>query len=218
MKSKIKSTQYLFAGLFAGLSFIGAGCAQERNFQADAQPNPIGVQQPQTPSLQIPSPARSPEVPYVPTPQAVVDRMLQIAQVTPDDVVYDLGSGDGRIPITAVRQFNARRAVGVDINPQRVSEANQNAQTANVTDRVEFREQDLFETDLREASVVTLYLLPDVNLRLRPKLLNELQPGTRIVSHSFDMGEWEPEQVEQVDGSTIYYWTVPENVPENLRQ
>jgi Methyltransferase domain len=228
MKSKIKSTQYLFAGLFAGLSFIGVGCAQERNFQADAQPNPTGVQQPQTASPQIvspqtqspqtSSPARNPEVPYVPTPQAVVDRMLQIAQVTPDDVVYDLGSGDGRIPITAVRQFNARRAVGVDINPQRVSEANQNAQTANVTDRVEFREQDLFETDLREASVVTLYLLPDVNLRLRPKLLNELQPGTRIVSHSFDMGEWEPEQVEQVDGSTIYYWTVPENVPENLRQ
>jgi ribosomal protein L11 methylase PrmA len=117
-----------------------------------------------------------------------------------------------------VRRFNAQRAVGVDINPQRVNEANRNAQQTNVTDRVEFRQQDLFETDLRDATVVTLYLLPAVNLRLRPKLLSELRPGTRIVSHAFDMGDWEPEQVEEVDGQTIYYWTVPEDVPANLRQ
>jgi precorrin-6B methylase 2 len=208
----------LFAGLVVGLSIAGVSCTQQSDFQADAQTTPTAAQEPQTQAPTQTSPERSPDVPYVPTPQAVVDRMLQIANVTDNDVVYDLGSGDGRIPITAVRQYNVQRAVGVDINPQRISEANQNAQSANVTDQVEFREQDLFETDLSEASVVTLYLLPDVNLRLRPKLLSELKPGSRIVSHAFDMGDWEPEQVERVGSSTIYYWTVPENIPENLRQ
>jgi precorrin-6B methylase 2 len=206
----------LFAGLVVGLSLVGVSCKQS-DVQADAQTPPT-VAQPQVQEAPPQSPERSRDVPYVPTPQAVVDRMLQIANVTDDDVVYDLGSGDGRIPITAVRQYNVQRAVGVDINPERISEANQNAQSANVTDRVEFREQDLFETDLREATVVTLYLLPEVNLRLRPKLLSELRPGSRIVSHAFDMGDWEPERVEEVGGNTIYYWTVPENVPENLRQ
>jgi precorrin-6B methylase 2 len=204
----------LFAGLVVVLSIAGVSCTTQSDVQADAQATPTVAQEPQTQQ----SPERTPDVPYVPTPQAVVDRMLEIANVTANDVVYDLGSGDGRIPISAVRQYNVQRAVGVDINPQRISEANQNAQSANVTDRVEFREQDLFETDLSEASVVTLYLLPDVNLRLRPKLLSELKPGSRIVSHAFDMGDWEPEQVEQVEGSTIYYWTVPENIPESLRQ
>ena len=204
----------LFMGLIVGVSLasVGVGCTQQRDFQADAQTNPP------TGQAETQAPTRAPDVPYVPTPQAVVDRMLQIANVGSNDVVYDLGSGDGRIPITAVRQFNAQRAVGVDINPQRVQEANQNAQQANVTDRVEFRQQDLFETDLRDASVVTLYLLPEVNLRLRPKLLSELRPGTRIVSHAFDMGDWKPERTENVDGRTIYYWTVPENVPANLKQ
>jgi precorrin-6B methylase 2 len=204
----------LLMGLMIGFSLasVGVGCTQQRDFQADAQTNPA-TEQPQTQA-----PTRAPDVPYVPTPQPVVDRMLQIANVGSNDVVYDLGSGDGRIPITAVRQYNAKRATGVDINPQRVREANQNAQQANVTDRVEFRQQDLFETDLREASVVTLYLLPEVNLRLRPKLLSELRPGTRIVSHAFDMGDWKPERTENVDGRTIYYWTVPENVPANLKQ
>jgi SAM-dependent methyltransferase len=204
----------LLVGLGVGISLITAGCIQGRDFQADAQtnPNPSAVK----PEDVAPR-ARAPEVPYVPTPQVVVERMLEIANVGSNDIVYDLGSGDGRIPITAVRRFNAQRAVGVDINPERVREANENAQQANVTDRVEFREQDLFETDLSGASVVTLYLLPDVNLRLRPKLLRELKPGSRIVSHSFDMGDWEPEKTEQVEGRTIYYWTVPETVPENLR-
>jgi protein-L-isoaspartate O-methyltransferase len=204
----------LFTGLIVGLSIVGVGvgCTQQRDFQADAQTQAPATQ-PQTQA-----PERAPDVPYVPTPEAVVDRMLQIAKVNSNDVVYDLGSGDGRIPITAVREYNARRAVGVDINPERVREANQNAQQANVTDRVEFRQQDLFETDLRNASVVTLYLLPEVNLRLRPKLLNELKPGTRIVSHAFDMGDWKPDRVETVDGRNIYFWTVPENVPANLRQ
>jgi ribosomal protein L11 methylase PrmA len=142
--------------------------------------------------------------------------MLQLAQVNSNDVIYDLGSGDGRIPITAAQRFGIR-SVGVDINPQRVQEANANAQKAGVTNSVEFRQQDLFETDLRNATVVTLYLLPDVNLKLRPKLLRELRPGTRIVSHAFDMGDWQPQQVKQVDGKTIYLWVVPENVPPNLR-
>jgi len=204
----------LVTGLLVGLSFasMGVGCTQQRDAQADAQTSPTTTQS------QTQAPERAPDVPYVPTPQVVVDRMLQITKVNSNDVVYDLGSGDGRIPITAVRQFNAQRAVGIDINPERIREANQNAQQANVTDRVEFRQQDLFQTDLRNASVVTLYLLPDVNLRLRPKLLSELRPGTRIVSHAFDMGDWKPERVENVDRRTIYYWTVPENVPANLKQ
>lgn len=202
----------LLVGLVAGVSLTGIGvaCTQQRDFQADAQTSPTGTQQSQTQA-----PTRSPDVPYVPTPEAVVDEMLKIAKVNSNDVVYDLGSGDGRIPIAAVQKYNARRAIGVDINPERVQEANQNAQQANVTDRVEFRQQDLFETDLREASVVTLYLLPEVNLRLRPKLLSELKPGTRIVSHAFDMGDWKPERVVNVDGRTVYYWTVPEKVPAN---
>jgi ribosomal protein L11 methylase PrmA len=131
-------------------------------------------------------------------------------------VIYDLGSGDGRIPITAAQKYGIR-GVGVDIDPQRVREANANAQKAKVTNQVEFRQQDLFQTDLSEATVVTLYLLPDINLKLRPKLLQELKPGTRIVSHAFDMGEWKPQQVERVDGRTIYLWVVPEQVPANLR-
>ncbi|WP_404785788.1 SAM-dependent methyltransferase [Altericista sp. CCNU0014] len=204
----------LLAGLAVGLGLasLGVGYARQRDFRADAQTNSITAQ------TQTQAPARVPDVPYVPTPRAVVDRMLQIANVNRNDVVYDLGSGDGRIPIAAVRQYNAKRAVGVDINPERIREANENARKANVTDRVEFRQQDLFETDLRGASVVTLYLLSSVNLRLRPKLLSELRPGTRIVSHAFDMGDWKPDRVERVAGSTIYYWTVPENVPANLKQ
>lgn len=203
----------LLAGLVVGVSLatVGIACTQQRNSQAEAQSSPT-VAQP----AQAPQP--SPDVPYVPTPEAVVDRMLQLAKVNRNDVVYDLGSGDGRIPIAAVQKYQARRAVGVDINPELVREAKQNAQNAKVSDRVEFREQDLFKTDLREASVVTLYLLPEVNLRLRPKLLSELKPGTRIVSHAFDMGDWKPDRVENVEGRTIYYWTVPKNVPANLKR
>ena len=149
------------------------------------------------------------DVPYVPTPQTVVEEMLKIAAVTKDDVVYDLGSGDGRIVITAAKKYGAR-GVGIDIDPERVKEANANAVQAGVTNRVKFLEQDLFETDFKEASVVTLYLLPDINLRLRPKLWSELKPGTRIVSHAFDMGDWTPERTEHVEGRTIYYWVIPE--------
>lgn len=174
-----------------------AGCTQER----------FDTQSPTTsPSIQAQQ--RQPDVPYVPTPQTVVDRMLTIANVNKNDVLYDLGSGDGRIVITAAQKYGTR-GVGIDINSERIEEANNNARQAGVTDLVEFRQQDLFQSDLSEATVVTLYLLPEVNLRLRPKLLKELKPGTRIVSHAFNMGDWQPQRVEQVDGSTIYYWVVP---------
>lgn len=156
------------------------------------------------------------DVPYVPTPEPVVAEMLRIANVNENDVIYDLGSGDGRIVLTAARKYGAR-GVGVDIDPELVQKANENARAAGLDDRVKFIQQDLFETDISDASVVTLYLLSDVNLKLRPKLLAELKPGTRIVSHAFDMGNWEPEQVVQVEGRTIYYWVVPEEVPEQLR-
>ena len=149
------------------------------------------------------------DVPYVPTPQEVVDEMLKMANVGKDDVVYDLGCGDGRLVITAVKKYGAKRAVGVDIDPQRIKESNENARAAGVTDRVEFIERDLFQTDIKDATVVTLYLLPEVNLRLRPKLLSDLRPGTRIVSHAFDMGDWQPEKTARIDDRTIYFWTVP---------
>ena len=151
---------------------------------------------------------RTPDVIFVPTPQEVVDAMLEVAKVTKTDVVYDLGSGDGRIPVTAAKKYGAR-AVGIDIDPQRIKEANANAQTAGVTDKVKFLNQDLFTTDISEASVVTLYLLPSLNVKLMPKLKAELKPGTRIVSHAFDMGDWKPEQTLNVNGRTVYYWTIP---------
>ena len=150
---------------------------------------------------------RDPDVIYVPTPQEVVDAMLAMANVSSTDVVYDLGSGDGRIPITAAQKYGAR-AVGIDINPQRIKEANENLAKANVGGKVKFLNQDLFETDISEATVVTLYLLPSLNLKLMPTL-KKLKPGTRIVSHSFDMGtEWPPEKTQDVGGRTIYLWTI----------
>ena len=147
------------------------------------------------------------EVPYVPTPPEVVDVMLDAAGVKQGDVLYDLGCGDGRIVIAAARRFGVR-GVGVDIDPQRILEANANAKAAGVTDLVEFREQNLFDVDLRPATVVTLYLLSSVNLKLRPKLLREVRPGTRVVSHAFDMGEWEPDQELAVGHRKVYLWRV----------
>jgi predicted O-methyltransferase YrrM len=151
---------------------------------------------------------REPDVPYVATPPAVVAKMLELARVTKDDVVYDLGSGDGRIVIMAAQRFGAR-GVGVEIDPGLVLEAHDNAKRAGVADRVHFLLQDLFETDLRAATVVTLDLMESVNLELRPKLWRELRPGTCIVSHDFSMGDWPPEQVVSVDNHRIYAWTIP---------
>ena len=147
------------------------------------------------------------DVPYVPTPMRVVDRMLEMAEVGPDDYLIDLGSGDGRIPVAAARR--GARALGVDIDPMRIGEAHAAARLAGVETRARFRRQDLFATPLREASVVTMYLLPDVNLRLRPRILTELRPGTRVLSHNFTMGDWAPDAEEERDASRIYMWIVP---------
>lgn len=161
---------------------------------------------------QAPAPARHPDVPYVPTPQAVVDAMLKLAEVKPGDVLYDLGSGDGRIVITAAK-LGVKSATGIDINPERITEANANAEKAGVTDKVRFLNQDLFEANIKDATVVTLYLLPGINLKLRPKLWSDLKPGTRIVSHSFDMGDWQPEKRVEVEGRYLYFWTIPATPP-----
>jgi SAM-dependent methyltransferase len=157
-----------------------------------------------------------PEVPYVPTTDAAVQAMLKLADVKKTDVVYDLGCGDGRIVVAAAKSFGAR-GVGIDINPQRVQEAKDNAKKAGVENLVKFEINDLFKADIHEATVVTLFLLPDVNMRLRPKLLQELQPGTRIVSNTFDMGDWKPDKEQRLDGGDpdyglsqrFFLWIVP---------
>jgi SAM-dependent methyltransferase len=178
-----------------------------------------GAQQPLKPL------EKKPDVPYMPTHEKVVAEMLKVAKVGKDDVLYDLGSGDGRIIITAAKEFGTR-GVGVDIDPDLIREARQNAVKAGVADKVKFIQQDLFETDIREATVVTLYLWPEINLRLRPKLLTDLKPGSRVVSHNHDMGDWKPLKTvrvrvphEYVISKTlnmrvphqhkIYYWVVP---------
>lgn len=157
---------------------------------------------------QLPEAQRRPDVIFVPTREAVVDAMLDAASVGPDDIVYDLGCGDGRIVIAAARR--GARGVGIDIDPRRIEESRANARDAGVTDKVMFLEQDLFTSDIREATVVTLYLLPALNVKLRPMLMEQLRPGTRIVSHDFDMGDWKPEETVQVDGKTVYLWTIPD--------
>lgn len=154
------------------------------------------------------APARRPDVIYVPTPEEVVEAMLQVANVTKDDVVYDLGCGDGRIPVTAAKKYGAR-GVGIDIDPQRIKEANENVQKNNVGNLVKIVQGDLFTQDLSPATVVTLYLLPSLNVKLMPKLMKELKPGTRVVSHAFDMGDWKPEKELDVNGRKVYYWTIP---------
>jgi len=147
------------------------------------------------------------DVPYVPTPHDVVEQMLKLAGVKKGDVVYDLGCGDGRIVVMAAQKFGAR-GVGIDIDPERIAEAKQNAEQAGVADRVRFIQQNLFDADIREATVVTLYLLPSVNLRLRPKLQEQLKPGARIVSHSFDMGDWKPDKEIDHNGRKLYLWII----------
>ena len=152
--------------------------------------------------------AQQPDVIYVPTPQDVVDEMLKLGRVGKGDILYDLGSGDGRIPVTAAKRYGIR-ATGIDIDPQRIQEANENAKKNGVTHLVQFRQEDLFKAKFADATVVTLYLLPDLNVKLRPRLLAELKPGTRIVSHQFDMGTWKPERKVELNGRTIYLWTIP---------
>ncbi len=210
-----RSAFTLIATSIVGLVTFGCSSSQTTTLppaQADQQT----TQAPTTGK----SPLRGPDVVYVPTPPEVVEQMLAVAKVNKNDVLYDLGSGDGRIPITAAQKFGIR-ATGIDINPQRIQEANANAQKAGVTDRVRFLNQDLFESKFSDATVVTLYLLPQLNVKLRPQLFSQLKPGTRIVSHDFDMGEWKPERTIQIEAGgrthTVYFWTVPQQVPANLR-
>ena len=205
---KATLTRLHVAGV-AVFAVVVAACAVAQQGQVtqgtpDAKPQASPEISPQTKQVKK-------DVPYVPTPQNVVDEMLRLANVTKDDVVYDLGCGDGRLVITAVKKYGASRGFGVDIDPERIAESNANAKAAGVTDRVTFAVQDLFQTDLKDATVVTLYLLPEVNLRLRPKLLSELRPGTRVVSHSFDMGDWKPEKTITVQpgGQRLLLWTIP---------
>jgi len=157
---------------------------------------------------QAAAPTRRPDVIYVPTPEPVVEAMLQVANVTKNDVVYDLGCGDGRIPVTAARKYGAR-GVCFDIDPDRIKEATANVAKNNVGNLVKVVHGDLFEQDLSGATVVTLYLLPSLNVKLMPKLMKELKPGTRIVSHAFDMGDWKPEKELDVEGRKVYFWTIP---------
>lgn len=152
------------------------------------------------------------DVPYVPTPNEAVYRMLELAEVQPDDYVIDLGSGDGRIVIAAARDWGVKKALGVDIDPDRVAEADDNAKFAKVTDRVRFEQGDLFEKDFSDVDVLTMYLLPTINLKLRPVILDQLRPGTRVVSHVFDMGDWRPDAWREVQSRYIYLWIVPAKV------
>ncbi len=155
------------------------------------------------------------DVPYVPTPPQIVEAMLKLGNIKPTDFVIDLGCGDGRIVVMAAEKFGAR-GMGFDLNPQRIAEAKENAKKAHVEDKVEFVEKNLFDADLSKATLVTLYLLPDVNIRLRPKLLRELRTGARIVSHSFDMGDWKPDKKIEVNGKTLYYWEVTEKAKKEF--
>ena len=189
---KIKSILYL---LTLSLCFFNGYYASAQSTGQEQQPS--GKQ------------LRAPDVVFVPTPHEAVDAMLKVAKVGKSDVVYDLGSGDGRIPIMAVQKYNAARAIGIDINPDRIKEAEANLKAAGVGDRVRFLNEDLFEANISDATVVTLYLLPSLNLKLLPKLLADLKPGTRIVSHAFDMGSWKPQQTLNAGGSTVYFWTIP---------
>src|SRR5579885_2696757 len=165
---------------------------------------------------QASQPKRVPDVPYVPTTEEAVAAMLQLARVEKNDIVYDLGCGDGRIVVAAAKDFGAR-AVGIDINPERIAEARANAKRAGVENRVRFEEGDLFTADIHEATVVTLFLLSSVNQKLRPKLLADLKPGTRIVSNTFEMGDWKPDKEATVEGTDhdsyfsrkLFLWTVP---------
>ena len=153
------------------------------------------------------TPAPTPDIHFVPTSHRVVDAMLSLARVTADDVVYDLGSGDGRIVIAAAQKYGAR-GVGIELDPALVKSATRRARKAGVADKVTFRQEDLFKADLSDATVVTLYLSGSINFRLEPKLMKELKPGTRIISHRFEMRGWEAEREVRVGGTKVFLWTI----------
>lgn len=211
---------FLLGVLFWTAVLPAVGTAQEMD-PATVDTLPPGEEVPQT---AVPSGLDTTEkdAPYVATSQRIVRRMLEVAGVTETDVVYDLGSGDGRIPITAATEFGAQ-GVGIEIDPDLVAKSRAKAKATGVADKVEFRQQDLFKTDLHDATVVALYLWPEMNVKLRPKLLRQLDPGDRIVSHDFQMGEWEPDREidagkDKTGRATIYLWVVPEDVPDDLME
>ncbi|MDZ8261467.1 SAM-dependent methyltransferase [Nostoc sp. ChiQUE01b] len=226
----VNSLLKMFLLTMSSGSLLLAGCSQETVSQlntdpATTNPNTLQVQQ-STPEAK-PS-EKEPDAGYTPTPQAIVDQMLKIAKVGKDDILYDLGSGDGRIPITAAKKFGTR-STGIEIRPELVKKANENAKNAGVTDKVKILQQDLFKSNFSDATVVTLYLGDDVNIRLRPQLFKQLKPGTRVVSFQHHMGDWVDYEYEgypkcnpedncsQEDKcSLIYMWKIPEKVPENL--
>ena len=205
----MSSRSFLRAMLVGAAVVLAAvlAIAAWRHFTAEEQPAPAPQFDPSAFVRERPNL----DAPYVATDYQVVDAMLAMAEVRPDDFVVDLGSGDGRILIAAAKSHGAR-GLGVDIDPARVREATQTARAAGVAHRVEFRRQDLFRTPLGEADVVTLYLTPEVNRRLRPRLLSQMRPGTKVVSHDFDMGAWQPDRRERVGTATIYLWTIPARV------
>jgi SAM-dependent methyltransferase len=183
-----------------------------------SEPRPASVRAPESAPAPTPAPAptaslRAPDVPYEPSPEHVVAEIVRLARLKPGDVVYDLGCGDGRIVIAALEKPGVR-GVCVDIDPERIAESRENARKAGVSDRMEFLTQDLFETDIRRATVVTLFLWPKINLKLRPKLLRELEPGTRVISYMHDMGDWLPDETVPVHSgkrdTAVYLWTIPE--------
>jgi SAM-dependent methyltransferase len=200
-----------FIPLLVVMTSVFAACSTSESVATQVAPTPSVAPSPVA-SVSLEASRPKLDVPYVPTPESVVAMMLDLAKVNKNDVVYDLGSGDGRIVITAVQKYGAR-GVGYDIDPERIKEANANAKAAGVTERVRFVQGDLFQADLGEASVVTLYLLPEINLKLRPKLLKELKPGTRIVSHNYGLGDWDPILTETIATASgehvVFYWVVP---------
>lgn len=199
--------------LAGGLPLVG--CAQ--NQEADDR-DTTTIQTPApSPETTVGDTTADADVPYVATPNETVRGMLQLANVSEDDVVYDLGSGDGRIPIAAAQQYGAR-GVGIELEPSRVERARKNARHSGVQEQVSFHQQDFFNADFSDATVVTLYLFPEVNLLLRPMLFEQLDPGTRVVSHSFDMDGWEPDSTTTVNDDRVYLWTIPEEVPKHLQE
>ncbi|MBI3919481.1 MAG: class I SAM-dependent methyltransferase [Betaproteobacteria bacterium] len=205
----MKSVRCLIAAARPMLAFVG-NCVLCFAGVTASSFAPAGHAQP---APTAPPALRAPDVRYDPTAPAVVRAMLRLGQVSARDVVYDLGCGDGRIVIAAVRERGAR-GVCVDIDPRRIAESRENARAADVADRIEFRNEDLFATEIGAATVVMLFLYPDLNLKLRPRLLSHLKPGTRIVSHWHDMGDWKPLETVRVvsEGRArpIYLWTIPQ--------
>jgi hypothetical protein len=208
--------------LFVALSGIAAVVAENPNTSAPPAQRPLdtsfNTRFAITLAAEVATPAggeKKPDIHFVPTPQQLVDAMLEMARVNKDDIVYDLGSGDGRLVITAAKKDGAR-GIGIDIDPVRIGEANENAKAAGVTDKVQFLQQDLFKSDFSKATVITLYLLDELNVRLRPHIFEQAKPGTRVVSHAFSMDNWEPdaEKTLRIEDKeyNAYYWVVPANM------